>query len=139
MTSITAIVVDDNESDRYLATRVLQRNEDIGNIDEFEGGEWVLNFRESASFEIACGPHPPPTLIFLDINMPRLTGFDVLNQVKEFGRTGQVDRKKGCRVMMLTSSNYFGDRDKSFAYDMVADYVEKPLSKAKLATLIQPH
>lgn len=139
MPPITAIVVDDSESDRYLATRVLQKNEYIGNIEEFEGGEGVLSFLASDSFKSTCGPHPPPTLIFLDINMPGLTGFDVLDRVAEYGRSGTLDTKQGCMVMMLTSSDYFGDRDKSFGYDVVADYIEKPLNKAKLASVIESH
>lgn len=140
MSRINTLVVDDNETDRYIARRVLKRCEAIQNVEEFTGGEEALSFiRDSDLYDTRCGPNPPPTLIFLDINMPRMSGFDVLQAVQDLNDSGAFDTSRKCIVIMLSSSDYSGDREKSSAFDFVADYVEKPLDRKKLQDIVSRH
>lgn len=60
--------------------------------------------------------------ILLDINMPILDGWEVMDEIMAKGMDKNVS------VIILTSSINSADRVKAQKYDMVIDYVEKPLS-----------
>ncbi|MFC5624008.1 response regulator [Algoriphagus winogradskyi] len=68
-------------------------------------------------------------LIFLDINMPRMNGWQFLDQLQE--RVNCEDIK----VIIVTSSLSKSDKDKSTQYPMVIDYWEKPMGSAQLTEL----
>jgi response regulator of citrate/malate metabolism len=68
-----------------------------------------------------------PQLVFLDINMPEMTGFEFL----EFITTQNYD----LNVIMLSSSIDPDDRSKALEYKVVSDYIKKPLLKKKLLEL----
>ncbi|WKK87715.2 response regulator [Marivirga arenosa] len=67
--------------------------------------------------------------ILLDINMPILSGWEVMDAIIENGMD------KNIAVIVLTSSINTADKIKSEQYDMVIDYVEKPLSEQRLLEL----
>lgn len=60
-------------------------------------------------------------LIFLDINMPYMNGWEFLNKLSPLTNSDQV------KVIMVTSSLSQSDRDKANTYDLVVDFMEKPL------------
>ena len=72
MTSTAALlVVDDNEDNRYTLTRRLNR-EGYGNLTTANNGREALDLLHSKSFD----------LVLLDIMMPDLNGYEVLEQMK---------------------------------------------------------
>ncbi|TNF39121.1 MAG: response regulator [Cytophagales bacterium] len=68
-------------------------------------------------------------LIFLDINMPRLSGWELLDQLES--QITQADVK----VIMVTSSLDKKDREKANNYDFVIDFWEKPLDDQNISEL----
>ncbi|MBN2088635.1 response regulator [candidate division KSB1 bacterium] len=64
-----------------------------------------------------------PELVFLDIQLPGGTGFDFLNRV-----SGDF------KVVFITAYNQLHDEAKKY---QAMDYLMKPISKAKLAKVIQ--
>ncbi len=140
MSQISVLVVDDNETDRYIIKRVLTRSGAVANIEECTDGSKALDFIQTADeFEARLGPHPPRTLVLLDINMPVMSGFEMLQSINDRCANGELDIENSCIVTMLTSSNHSGDREKAMAYDCVADYIEKPLSREKLQIILDRH
>ena len=71
-----------------------------------------------------------PDIIFLDINMPEMTGWEFLDKLKEF--MPEIPQ----RIVMLSSSSYHKDREKGKAHSMILDYIEKPLSEEDLKRLL---
>ena len=62
-----------------------------------------------------------PDIIFLDLNMPWLTGWDYLEKMK---------KDNYCfKVIIVTSSTSFFDKERGREYKNVVDYLEKPVSK----------
>ena len=129
---IKAVVVDDDEFDRYVARRVMKKDTRIAAVGECVGGSELIELLESPDFAATWGPCPPPLLVFLDINMPGMSGFDTLEQLS----ASRASQDRSCIVLMLTSSISPRDRARAHSFPVVAGYVEKPLESAKLDAIL---
>ena len=74
--------------------------------------------------------HPFPCLVLLDINMPRHSGFEVLEWIR------QRPLFKSLRVLMFTSSTHPADMEKARGLG-ADDYLIKPSSPIKLVEMVQ--
>ncbi len=68
-------------------------------------------------------------LVLLDINMPGISGWDLLDLLTREELTGLV------RVVMVTSSVDTADKERACSYDIVIDYIDKPLTFQKVKKL----
>ncbi len=80
---------------------------------------------------IADSPNSSKYIIYLDINMPVLNGWDFLERLYQF------KNKDRFSVILVTSSIDAVDKSKAKDYDLVQGYIEKPLNKPKISTLDQ--
>lgn len=133
MTAISALIVDDDETDRYVARRQLSRNPRVGPVGEVDDGATAFELLTSERFEAEYGPHPPPTLILLDINMPLVSGFELVDRLQS---EDAVDNDNAFIIVMVTSSSYFGDKERAEASPLIDGYIEKPLTPDKLDELL---
>ena len=124
----TAMVIDDNQIDLYIAEMVM------GTTGFAEQVICVSSAKEALAYlkPLYENPEALPDLIFLDINMPEMTGFDFLN---EYQHLPENIRKK-CIIMMLTTSLDEEDRMQAERNQFVRKFLNKPLDKDKLAQLI---
>ena len=65
-----------------------------------------------------------PDLIFLDLNMPLINGWQFLDKMKEDNHYN--------KVIIVTSSTSILDKEQSKNYSNIIDFFEKPVSKEKL-------
>lgn len=113
------LLVEDNPMDLDLTLRAFSKKKFANTIEIARDGEEALAFvpRWDAG-------EPLPSVILLDINMPKVNGLEVLMQLKNHPRYRRIP------VVMLTSSR--DDRDLKAAYDLGANsYIEKPVSFTK--------
>jgi chemotaxis family two-component system response regulator Rcp1 len=111
-------VVEDSESDIELLREALADSEPAVELDVVRHGEDALAFlRREGSFSAAARPD----LVVLDLNLPRMGGFEVLRAMRE-----DVDpRLRRLPVVVFTTSGASGDVEK--AYDLHASgFVTKP-------------
>ena len=120
----TVMVVDDNEIDRYIAEGVIIKNRFSEKVIVAESAADALSFIEAH----ADKPGELPQVIFLDINMPEMNGFDFLDRYEKL--PGQV--KKNCIIMMLTTSLDSSDKKAASENKYVSMFLNKPLNKEKL-------
>lgn len=73
------------------------------------------------------------TVIFLDINMPILSGWDVLDRFENFPAT----MKQRYKIFILSSSIAFEDKEKANQNPLICGFIEKPLSEPHLENIIQ--
>ena len=114
------LLVEDDPQDEMLILRVLRKNNLANEIAVVRDGQQAIDylFREG-EFANRTGPELP-TIILLDIGLPRLSGLDVLARLRADARTHLLP------VVILTSSDE--ERDRLQSYQRGANsFVRKPL------------
>jgi two-component system LytT family response regulator len=115
MRRITTLIVDDEKPSRLAIRHLLSKDKDILVVGEAMDGETAVKMIRSLG----------PSLVFLDVEMPMLSGMDVLNRVPE------PDRPE---VIFVTAYENYARG----AFDLYAvDYVMKPFSDARFATALE--
>lgn len=112
------LLVDDNPDDVMIAKRAFSKCEIRNKVYVTEDGEEAIHFLRK---EGKYADVPTSGLIFLDLNMPKMNGFEVLQTIKN-------DKKlKSIPVIVLTSSSRPEDIDR--AYKLGANsFIVKPAS-----------
>jgi CheY-like chemotaxis protein len=122
----TILLVEDNPQDEMLILRSLRKVNLANQVDVARDGQQALDylFREG-EFAGRSGTDLP-TVVLLDINLPRVNGLEVLERLRVDQRTSLLP------VVILTSSDEEQDRLKS--YEQGANsFVRKPLDFAEFA------
>lgn len=120
-----AMIVDDSEADRYILKRYLARARLAHKILEFESGQEALEYLVSQAPDDAQRERSR-ILVLLDINMPRMDGFEFLEELSRSVAEGRIPERRAA-VAMLTSSTRDLDRDRAFSFGSVFDYLIKPI------------
>lgn len=123
MNKIPVLIIDDNEADRYLLSRQLNDTNLEIHIFEKHDGASALEFLTDYEKNRTLYPDLfPPAIIFLDINMPLVNGWEFLDKFSVLRNEIAID---SCVVIMFTSSERQEDVDKVFSFDFVKDYLVK--------------
>lgn len=126
----TVMLIDDNEIDNLINQKMIEAADIASNIYTHTGAKSAIEFlKNMENLEVA--DRVLPDIIFLDIDMPLMDGFQFLD---EFDKLTGVAKGK-CRVVMLTSSINPQDMSKSKKYPYVKMYINKPLSHESLMKL----
>ncbi len=112
-------LVDDDPINNLINRRLLGKTGISNRIEEFLGGEEALEKINQLNPDDSL-------LIFLDINMPVLNGWEFLNRYLE----KYPDRND--KIVILSSSIDFQDRQKADGYRVVSGFLEKPLTIDKI-------
>jgi len=99
---IHILIVEDNQADAALIRRALARAGITAELHELNDGEKALRFFEAADADPQA---PCPTLVLLDINLPRHQGGEILRSLRASKRC------RGALVLVVTSSDSQRDRD----------------------------
>ncbi len=126
----TVMLIDDNEIDNLINQKMIEASAITENIYTHTGAKSAIEFlRNMEKLEVA--DQVLPDLIFLDIDMPLMDGFQFLD---EFEKLSNVAKKK-CKIVMLTSSINPQDFSRSKKYEAVKMYLNKPLSNESILKL----
>lgn len=110
------VIVDDNLGILFLHELMVRESGMSEDIETFDGAEKGLDFLKG---KLESGQE---LLVFLDINMPAMNGWEFLESLEK------LDHNENVHVVMVTSSVNRADREKSGRYINVVDFIEKPLS-----------
>lgn len=122
-------LIDDDKIFNFLNEMLIKKTK--GDSCEVICFEDAQNALELLKQNLILMQTPLPDKIFLDINMPVFDGWDFLDELSKLNFNGH-----NCDVYMLTSSVSPFDIAKSRTYEMVRDFISKPLTEAKLMRLI---
>lgn len=127
----SVMLIDDNEIDNLINQKMIEACNFAEQIYTFSGAISALDFLKNIDKEKGISNEHIPDLIFLDINMPILDGFQFLD---EFGKFSEKI-KKHSKVLMVSSSISPRDIERASANNFVVKYVNKPLSVKSLDSI----
>ncbi|MFZ4619421.1 MAG: response regulator [Bacteroidota bacterium] len=114
------IIVEDDQNDYEITTRILKRRGMSGSIIWLKDGEEALNYFETLRTVISSEGKRHPRFVILDIKLPKVLGFEVLKKIKEDPQLQYIP------VIIFSSSNQ--ERDLVLASQLHANsYIVKPV------------
>lgn len=114
------LLVEDNDDDAQLTLRALTLNNVADRVDVARDGAEALDYLFCRGAYAGRDPKILPQVVLLDLKLPKVTGMEVLEQIRREPRT------KWLPVVILTSSN--GEGDLARCYDLGANsYIRKPV------------
>ena len=122
------MLIDDNKHDNFFHEFIISDGNYADVVITKESGDTALDFLKN---RLQTGD-PQPDLIFLDINMPRMNGWEFLEEYEKLDKElqGKVI------VVMLTTTESSPDKVKAVSKDITADFKIKPVNEAMLDELI---
>lgn len=130
LNKIEVLLVEDNPNDAELALRSLKKHKLANNV------HWVKDGAEALDCILGTGANAAlpcindyMKLILLDLKLPKVNGFEVLEKIKTDPITRSIP------VVVMTSSN--DDRDIDECYRAGANsYITKPVEFEKFAKVV---
>ena len=109
------LFVEDNDVDAYIMTMAMEECLPSLRLSRFSDGDQAVQFFQNLLDQ------PMPDLVFLDVNMPRLDGFDMLQFMRAYPPTNAIP------VVVFTCSANAQDRKKALELG-ANDFITKPFS-----------
>jgi len=126
------LCVDDDPITLMLCKKVIIKNLFSHEIITAQNGEKAINyFDEIRRSTPEAIPHKLPQLIFLDLNMPVMGGWEFLECFSSF----EYSAFNNIKVVLLSSTIDPEDFEKAKKYPMVIDFLSKPISVSMLDNL----
>jgi two-component system, response regulator len=124
------LLVEDNPNDEALTLRAFKKNEIASEVVVARDGVEALDFVHGTGAHKDRDTAVQPSLILLDLNLPRIGGLEVLKRLRSDARTRHVP------VVVLTSSRQHEDVVNSYANGANA-YVRKPVDFAQFSDSVR--
>lgn len=122
------LLVDDDPDDNFYHQIIITEMDIAHKLDIVSNGIEALKYLKKEN-------QTPPELIFLDINMPRMNGWEFLEEYKKL----DAQAKASVVIMILTTSSNPDDIKKAKQIQDVSGIETKPLNKETLAEILQEH
>jgi CheY-like chemotaxis protein len=110
------LLVDDNPADNFIHSRVIKNAEITENIAVVENGQQALDY-------LLNSENIQPDLIFLDINMPIMDGWEFIDEYLKLG----LSKEKQIIIAMLTTSFNPSDKERADKRPEILYFASKPL------------
>jgi CheY-like chemotaxis protein len=123
------LLVEDNQQDELLILRALRKVNLANQVEVVRDGQQALDYLFAEGEFVQRAGGDVPAVILLDINLPRVSGLDVLERVRADARTRLIP------IVVLTSSDEERDRLRSYQGGCNS-FVRKPLDFAEFAQTV---
>ncbi|MCD9020125.1 response regulator [Parachryseolinea silvisoli] len=123
------MLIDDNPDDNFFHQRVIKKADAAEVVIAENSGMGALEYLKLKKDH----PQEHPDLIFLDINMPGMNGWEFLEEYEKLDK----DLQSRVIIVMLTTSENPDDRMK--AMNIVPEFRTKPLTKEMLEEIINKY
>jgi len=125
------LLIDDDEPTNFMSKIIIQKADENSIPSVMQNPKSALNILKNESINI----EEIPDLIFLDINMPSMNGWDFLDEYKDL----EIHKRKNILLYMLTTSMNDDDDVKSKEYSCVNGFMVKPLTVKSYSQIVNKH
>jgi two-component system response regulator len=124
------LLVEDNPDDEALTLRALKKSHILNRMVVARDGAEALDYVFGAGAHSGRDPSETPSLILLDLKLPKIDGLEVLHRLRA------DDRTKFLPVVILTSSKE--EQDLLRGYDFGCNsYIRKPVDFAQFVEAVR--
>lgn len=128
------MIIDDDEPTNFLSNMIIEEANCTERIVIEDSGEGAIKYLKECE-ELTCKDHPWPDLLFLDINMPAMNGWEFLDKYKDLAK----GRKANIVIVMLTTSLFPEDVFKAQQIPQISGFESKPLTPEKLENVLKKY
>jgi CheY-like chemotaxis protein len=122
----TIFVIDDDEINNVIVSTYIKRYHITDSYRVFDSAIKALtHIRDNGADSV-------PEIVILDVKMPDMDGFEFLDEYEKL--LDELNKKSS--VYMLSSSVRMNDKERSFQYKSVVDYIEKPMTLPQIKRII---
>jgi len=125
------MLIDDNPDDNFFHERVIRKNNFTDCIIKKESAVDALTYLKDKSNR----DEDQIDIIFLDINMPAMNGWEFLEEYNKLDK----ELQQGIVIVMLTTSESEEDKKKALKWGFASDFRTKPLTKEMLDEIIEKY
>ncbi len=126
---VRILLAEDDDDDFFLTQRALQENRLRNEVTRVNDGEELMDYLRHSGDFTAAKP-PAPSLILLDLNMPRKDGREALKEIKAHPEFRRIP------IVVLTTSK--AEEDILRTYDLgVNSYITKPVTFKSLVEIVK--
>lgn len=119
---ITVLIIDDDEDDRFFMQSAFEADSSTTQVQSAADGQAGLDWLSATD--------ALPDVVLLDLNMPGLTGFEVLEQLK------QSSRWRAMPIVILTTSDSSTDQEQALQLGAI-QFITKPTTHQGLAAIAE--
>jgi CheY-like chemotaxis protein len=128
------LIIDDDEPTNFFTRMILEEMNCAEHIQTVQSGQEALEYLAKSE-----GPgcdenlYPSPDLVFLDINMPAMNGWEFLEEYRK------MTVKHRIIMVMLTTSLFPEDKLKAEAMPEISDFENKPITEEKVKAVLHKY
>lgn len=115
------LLIDDDKFTSFYNEKIVNKHQHFGTVVSVTNGKAALEYLQSA----IEGEALKPDIIFLDINMPAMNGWEF---IEAYNNMFAPKFTANIKLVILTTSSSPDDFEKSKQYSIVNSYINKPLS-----------
>jgi CheY-like chemotaxis protein len=125
------LLIDDDELDNFINQKTIEGYNFARNVYVNTSARGAIEFLTNLGLVGSGAPGNYPEVIFIDINMPIMDGF----QFAEYFLKRMRDKMPGTKLVILTSSVFYEDIQKALDISEELVFLHKPLTREMLAAL----
>ncbi len=123
------VLIDNSKPTNFLHKIILSKIQCAEQITSFQNGKEALIYLHNCSQK----GDTFPDLIFLDINIPLMDGWQFLEEFKQFKSNHKIV------IIMSSPSLLLHDKVRALKYDFVRDFMTKPLTTENINEILSQH
>jgi CheY-like chemotaxis protein len=127
------MVIDDDEPTNFFTQMILEETGCARHIKIMQSGREALDYLAKSENDCPDPDFPSPDLVFLDINMPAMDGWEFLKEYKKLRKSQRVI------MVMLTTSLFPEDKLKADESPEISGFEHKPLTAEKVHKVLNKY